>query len=95
MNQKIRNLFGLFVVLFALLVVFTSRWTVFEAKGLQDNPHNRRNLLEQLRHPRGLITADNGTVLASNRSTGQGETKRYFSGVVTRVSQGRPVRGID
>ena len=78
MNQKIRNLFGLFVVLFALLVVFTSRWTVFEAKGLQDNPHNRRNLLEQLRHPRGLITADNGTVLASNRSTGQGETKRYF-----------------
>src|SRR5947208_2256017 len=24
-----------------------------------------------------------------------GETKRYFSGVVTRISQGRPVRGID
>jgi peptidoglycan glycosyltransferase len=77
-NAKIRNLFAFFVVLFALLVVFTSRWTVFEAKGLQDNPHNRRNLLEQLRHPRGLITADDGTVLASNRSNGRGETKRYF-----------------
>src|SRR5205085_666771 len=56
----------------------TGLTAVFAAKGLQDNPHNRRNLLEQLRHPRGLITADNGTVLASNRSTGQGETKRYF-----------------
>jgi penicillin-binding protein A len=77
LNDKIRNLFGLFVVLFALLVVFTSRWTVFDAQGLQDNPHNRRPLLEQLRHPRGLITADDGTVLASSRSHGHGETKQY------------------
>src|SRR5207248_1241455 len=78
MNDKIRNLFGLFVLLFALLIAFTSRWTVFDAKGLQDNPHNRRALLEQLRHPRGLILADDGTVLASNRSAGHGETKQYF-----------------
>jgi penicillin-binding protein A len=77
-NAKIQNLFGLVILLFALLVVFTSRWTVFEAKGLQDNPHNRRPLLEQMRHPRGLITADDGTVLASNRRVGRGETKRYF-----------------
>jgi peptidoglycan glycosyltransferase len=76
-NAKIRNLFGLFILLFALLVAFTSRWTVFDAKGLQDNPHNRRPLLEQLRHPRGLITADDGTVLASNRSSGHGETRQY------------------
>jgi penicillin-binding protein A len=78
LNAKIRNLFGLFVLLFALLIAFTSRWTVFEAKSLQDNPHNRRPLLEQMRHPRGLITADDGTVLASNKSTGSGETKRYY-----------------
>src|SRR5437773_5282629 len=78
MNAKIRNLFGLFVLLFAVLIAFTSRWTVFEARGLQDNPHNRRPLLEQIRHPRGLITAADGTVLADNRRVGSGETKRFF-----------------
>ena len=77
MNAKIHNLFGLVILLFAILIAFTSRWTVFEAKGLQDNPSNRRQLLEQLRHPRGLITADDGSVLASNRSAGKGETKQY------------------
>ncbi|MFL5839323.1 MAG: hypothetical protein ACJ77Z_02595, partial [Thermoleophilaceae bacterium] len=77
MNAKIRNLFGLVIVLFALLIAFTSRWAVFDATALQHNPHNRRPLLEQLRHPRGLITAADGTVLASNRSSGHGETKQY------------------
>jgi peptidoglycan glycosyltransferase len=77
LNAKIRNLFGLVVLLFAVLIAFTSRWTVFEAQSLQDNPHNRRPLLEQMRHPRGVITAADGTVLAANRRTGSGETKRY------------------
>jgi peptidoglycan glycosyltransferase len=77
-NTKIRNLFGLVVLLFTVLIVFTSRWTVFEAQSLQDNPHNRRPLLEQIRHPRGLIVAADGSVLASNRHTGKGETIRYF-----------------
>ena len=31
MNAPITRLFGVIVLLFALLVVFTSRWTVFEA----------------------------------------------------------------
>jgi len=79
-NVKIRNLFGLVVLLFAVLVFATSWWTVDDlgAKGLKDNPHNRRQLLEQMRHPRGLITAANGTVLASNNRSGSGETKRYY-----------------
>lgn len=80
MNTKIRNLFGLVILLFAGLMFATSWWTVDElgAKGLKDNPHNRRQLLAQMRHPRGLITADNGTVLAANKSTGSGETKTYY-----------------
>ena len=36
-NRQIVQLFGLFVVLFALLVVFTSRWTVLDAESLEDN----------------------------------------------------------
>jgi peptidoglycan glycosyltransferase len=79
-NAKIRNLFGLVLLLFAVLVFATSWWTVDElgAEGLKDNPHNRRLLLEQMQHPRGLITASNGTVLASNKRIGSGETKRYY-----------------
>jgi penicillin-binding protein A len=78
-NAKIHNLFVLVLLLFAALVFSTSWWTVDDlgAQGLKDNPHNRRQLLEQLQHPRGLITASDGTVLATNRSTGSGETKQY------------------
>ena len=34
MNRQIVQLFGLFTLLFAVLLVFTSRWTVFEASSL-------------------------------------------------------------
>jgi peptidoglycan glycosyltransferase len=79
-NDKIRNLFGLVIVLFGVLVFATSWWTIDElgAQGVKDNPHNRRQLLEQMQHPRGLILASDGTVLASNKRTGSGETKRYY-----------------
>ena len=49
MNAPIVRLFGLVIVLFGLLVAFTSRWTVFEAEALRDNPNNRRILFEEQR----------------------------------------------
>ncbi len=64
MNRPIVRLFGLVVLMFALLIAFTSRWTVFEAASLRDNPLNARSLLEQQRIDRGSIFASNGTVLA-------------------------------
>ena len=80
MNDKIRNLFVLVILLFGVLAFATSWWTVDElgAKGIKENPHNRRLLLEQMQHPRGLILADNGLRLAANKSAGKGETKRYY-----------------
>ncbi|TMK62427.1 MAG: penicillin-binding protein 2 [Actinobacteria bacterium] len=78
MNLQIGRLFGLFVVLFGVLVFFTSRWTVFDARSLQDNAHNRRPLLKAQRIPRGLILADDGTHLTANRHVGSGETLRYY-----------------
>jgi peptidoglycan glycosyltransferase len=79
-NHRIHNLFGLVVILFGALVFATSWWTVDDlgAKGLKDNPHNRRQLLEQMQHPRGLILASDGTKVATNKRTGSGETKRYY-----------------
>ncbi|MHB8657502.1 MAG: peptidoglycan D,D-transpeptidase FtsI family protein [Solirubrobacteraceae bacterium] len=64
MNGPILKLFGVVVILFTLLVVWTSRWTVFEARPLRNNPLNARTLIDELRIKRGRILADDGTVLA-------------------------------
>jgi penicillin-binding protein A len=78
MNRQIAQLFGLAALLFGLLVVFTSRWTVFEAQSLEDNSANRRPLIEEQRIPRGLIFARDGrTVLARNRGEGSGQDRIF------------------
>jgi peptidoglycan glycosyltransferase len=77
-NRQIVQLFGLFTFLFAILLIFTSRWTVFEANSLTDNQYNRRPLIEEQKIPRGFIYADDGrTVLARNRGHGRGENRTY------------------
>ena len=78
MNRQIVQLFALFAVLFALLVAFTSRWTVFEAQSLADNQHNRRPLIEEQQIPRGLIFARDGdTVLARSLPEGRGKNRIF------------------
>ncbi len=64
MNRPIVRLYGLVILMFALLIGFTSRWTVFSAASLRDNPLNKRGLLAQVRIKRGSIFAADGTVLA-------------------------------
>jgi peptidoglycan glycosyltransferase len=76
-NLRIRHLFGLVLVLFALLIGFTSYWSVFDADGLEANTANKRGLLEEQRIRRGLIFARDGTVLARNKVVGKGDT-RFF-----------------
>jgi len=76
-NARITNLFGLVVLLFAMLVGFTSYWSVFHAGALEANRANKRPLLEQQRIRRGLILARDGTVLARNKSTGSGANRFY------------------
>jgi len=76
-NRPIMALYGVLVLLFALLVVFTSRWTILQASALNHNPLNHRQLLESLRTPRGSITAADGTVLARSRPVGTGDLRTY------------------
>jgi peptidoglycan glycosyltransferase len=78
MNRPIVRLYGLVVLLFALLIAFTSRWTVFEASSLRSNPLNRRALLEQERIARGPILADDGTVLARSVRGREGTYERTY-----------------
>ena len=66
MNGAIVRLFAVVVVLFALLVGWTSRWTVFDASSLDSNPLNRRPLVGDLRIERGRILAGDGEVLAQS-----------------------------
>jgi penicillin-binding protein A len=63
-NPPIARLFVVFALLFGVLVVFTSRWTVLGADALRDNPKNQRSLLEERKIRRGLIRAGDGTILA-------------------------------
>jgi len=81
-NNQITRLFTVIVLLFGLLVVFTSRWTVFEADSLESQEIdgqqvNQRPLLEQQRIPRGVIRAADGTRLAVNRKRGTGQARVY------------------
>lgn len=78
MNRQIVQLFALFAVLFALLIAFTSRWTVFEAQSLTDNQSNRRPLIEEQRIPRGVIYASDGrTQLARSEGRGRGNNRIF------------------
>ena len=91
MNRQIVQLFGLFTLLFAVLLFFTSRWTVFEATSLEDNPDNRRPLIEEQKVPRGLILASDGTALARSRGEGRGEDRIYTRTYPTGTTFGHPV----
>jgi penicillin-binding protein A len=81
MNAPIFRLYALFVLLFAVLIGFSSRWAVFGAQRLRENPENSRVVLEEQRIKRGVIRADDGTVLAGSTPLSGGRyTRRYPTG---------------
>jgi peptidoglycan glycosyltransferase len=77
-NAPIARLFALVLALFAALVAFTSRWSVFEAEALRDNSKNRRALIEELQVKRGTIRAADGTLLARSEPAGSGTYRRVY-----------------
>lgn len=78
MNRPIVRVYLLVVVLFALLLGFTSRWSVFQASSLRENALNRRGLLEQERIDRGRILAADGSVLARSLRGRDGTYTRTY-----------------
>jgi peptidoglycan glycosyltransferase len=83
-NRQIVKLFGFIAVLFAVLVAFTSYWSVFDAQALKEKEANKRPLLEQQQVRRGRILAADGTVIARSVAKGSGSSRRY----VRRYPQG-------
>jgi peptidoglycan glycosyltransferase len=76
-NRQIVKLFAFTVVLFAILIAFTSYWAVFDAEALKDKEANKRPLLEQQQIRRGRILAADGTVIARSVPKGRGDSLRY------------------
>ena len=92
MNPQIRQVYGVFILLFALLVGFTSYWAVVDAKGLQDNPDNRRALIKEQTIPRGLIFARDGrTRIAVNRAERRGDARVYVREYPTKGLFAHPI----
>jgi peptidoglycan glycosyltransferase len=69
MSRPIVRLFVAVVLLFVLLVAWTSRWSVFEAGDLRANTLDKRPLFAALQVKRGAIRAEDGTVLARSVRT--------------------------
>ena len=86
MNGPILRLFAVVLVLFAALVAFTSRWTVFEAEALQGSSLNAREVLEELRVRRGAIRTDDGTLLAGSEAARGATYRRRYTEAAPAVA---------
>ena len=91
MNRQIVQLFAFIVVLFAVLVGFTSYWSVFDASALKKQEANKRPLLEQQQIPRGRILAFDGSVIAKSVAKGKGSSKRYIRRYPEGALWGHPI----
>ncbi|HSI81870.1 MAG TPA: penicillin-binding protein 2 [Solirubrobacterales bacterium] len=70
MNRPIVHIFAFSLLLFGLLVAWTSRWTVFEASELEANNLNRRGLIAEQQIRRGSITTVDGVLVAESEPRG-------------------------
>ena len=91
MNSQITKLFAFIVVLFGVLVGFTSEWSVFGAEELEGKRVNKRPLLEAQQVERGRILADDGTVIARSVPRGEGEDLTYHRVYPTGTLFGHPI----
>lgn len=78
MNKPIRRLFFVVVFLFALLAFYTMRWTVFDARSLNQNALNKIPAQKNAKKPRGAIYAASGRTLARSRKQASGEYVRSY-----------------
>lgn len=91
MNARIIKLFAFISVMFAVLVGFTSYWTVFDANNLKNERVNKRPLFEAQKIKRGRILAADGTVIARSVRKGQGASLRYVRDYPEGDTYGHPI----
>ncbi len=91
MNARIIKLFAFIGVTFAVLVGFTSYWTVFDANNLKNERVNKRPLFEAQQIKRGRILASDGTVIARSVAKGRGPSLRYVRDYPEGDTYGHPI----
>lgn len=91
MNRQIVKLFAFIVALFAVLVAFTSYWSVFDAKALKEKEANHRPLIEQQQIRRGRILAADGAVIARSVPKGHGSELRFVRRYPAGALFGHPI----
>jgi penicillin-binding protein A len=90
-NRQIVKLFAFIVVLFGVLIGFTSWWSVFDAEALKEKNANKRPLLEQQQIPRGRILTADGVLIAKSVAKGKGNSKRYVRRYPEGALFGHPI----
>ncbi|QEC46811.1 penicillin-binding protein 2 [Baekduia soli] len=78
MNKPIGRLFAAALLMFGALLVSTSWWTVVRADRLDHDTANHRGVLRALKIRRGLIRADDGTVIARSTRDAEGVYHRSY-----------------
>ena len=78
MSVPIMRLFATIVLLFAILVLWTTKWSILDAKDLRDNALNKRPLFAQLHVKRGAIKAGDGALLARSVRGQRGTYRRVY-----------------
>ncbi|MFA9400057.1 MAG: peptidoglycan D,D-transpeptidase FtsI family protein [Acidobacteriota bacterium] len=91
MNARIIKLFAFITLLFAVLIGFTSYWSVFDAEDLKAERVNKRPLFEAQQIKRGRILAADGTVIARSRPTGSGASLQYVRRYPDGALFGHPI----
>jgi peptidoglycan glycosyltransferase len=91
MNKQIVKLFAFIVVLFGVLVAFTSYWSVFDAKALKEKDENARPLIEQQQIERGRILSADGVVIAKSIPEGPEGERTYVRRYPEGALYGHPI----
>jgi peptidoglycan glycosyltransferase len=76
-NSRIIKLFGFIAICFAVLIGFTSQWSVFGADDLRQETANKRPLFEAQKIKRGRIIAADGSVIARSVPVGRGASRQF------------------
>jgi len=90
-NRQIVKLFAFVVVLFGVLIGFTSWWSVFDAEALKEKNANKRPLLEAQQIPRGRILTADGVLIAKSVPKGRGDARRYVRRYPEGALFGHPI----
>jgi len=78
LGKRLTRVMTVIAVLLSALVVNLTWLQVVDARSLQNNTYNTRNLAAEARRPRGSIVSADGKVLAQSKATSSGVYKREY-----------------